>query len=549
MPLPRPLSLTMHQDQSRRNLITYATGISLALILLTTTMSFTRPHPKNLAQPQLHHSSHTSTTISTCQATLYPSLCQSSLSSASQKTLKKPKEAFALSVRFSMDQARSLRDNAADLTRCSAVDDCLELIDITLEQLTDVLNHDKASDPHSVDTWLSAAMTNQATCMDSLQEGARSKDLDWMSSDVHKLSQCISNSLALHQTVKKFEKHKKVSGGSRIPGWMTIRDRNLLEASADRINADAVVAKDGSGAYGAYRSIGDALMSVPRGGGGGRTVIYVKAGVYEENVNITTEQKNVMLMGDGKGKTVIVGRRSVAAGWTTYRSATVAAMGSGFIAKGLTIINNSGSQAQQAVALRVGADLSVIYQCSIEGYQDTLYAHSNRQFYRDNDIYGTVDFIFGNAAAVLQKCFIHPMKRSDAQHITITAQGRRDPHQNTGLSFHQCSIVASSNVCRGQTYLGRPWHKYSRTVYMESYLDASISPEGWLPWAGSFGLSTLYYGEYGNRGAGSDISGRVKWPGVHSSLNYLEASSFTVGQFISGDAWLPGTGVQYDSGL
>lgn len=170
--LSPPLSLTMHQDQSRRNLIIYATCISLALILLTTAIiSFTRPNPKNLAQPQLHHSSHTSTTISTCQATLYPSLCQSALSSASQKTLKKPKDAFALSVRFSMDHARSLRYSAANLTQCSAVDDCLELIDITLEQLTDVLNHDTASDPHSVDTWLSAAMTNQATCMDSLQEG------------------------------------------------------------------------------------------------------------------------------------------------------------------------------------------------------------------------------------------------------------------------------------------------------------------------------------------------------------------------------------------
>lgn len=224
-------------------------------------------------------------------------------------------------------------------------------------------------------------------------------------------------------------------------------------------------------------------------------------------------------------------------------------MGAGFIAKGLTIINNSGPQKHQAVALRVGADKSVIYQCSIQGYQDTLYAHSNRQFHRDNDISGTVDFIFGNAAAVIQNCYIQPVKPSGGQRNSITAQGRLDPNQNTGFSIHNRKVVGSSNLDGTPTYLGRPWHKYSRTVFMLSYLDSSINSAGWEPWSGSFALSTLYYGEYGNTGPGSSISGRVRWPGVHSSLSSSEAAKFTVAEFIFGDSWLPGTGVQYTPGL
>ena len=224
-------------------------------------------------------------------------------------------------------------------------------------------------------------------------------------------------------------------------------------------------------------------------------------------------------------------------------------MGAGFIAKGLTIINNSGPQKNQAVALRLGADKSVVYQCSIQGYQDTLYTHSNRQFYRDTDIYGTIDFIFGNAAAVIQNCFIQPRKPGRGQFNSITAQGRLDPNQNTGLSIHNCRIVGSSDLGGTPTYLGRPWQKYSRTVFMESYLDRSINSAGWERWSGSFALSTLYYGEYANTGPGSSISGRVKWPGVHSSLTASEASKFTVAEFIFGDSWLPGTGVQYTSGL
>jgi pectin methylesterase-like acyl-CoA thioesterase len=47
------------------------------------------------------------------------------------------------------------------------------------------------------------------------------------------------------------------------------------------------------------------------------------------------------------------------------------------------------------------AALSVVYQCDIEAYQATLYVHFNRQFYSEDSISGTVDFIFANFAVVI----------------------------------------------------------------------------------------------------------------------------------------------------
>ncbi|KAJ6825509.1 pectinesterase-like [Iris pallida] len=549
----------------------WATSISLLLVaasLATLTLGVAVPKPKTLAHNANSGGSPSSTTATAdaaaaCSATLYPASCLTALqaSLSSRKTSSK-KNHFDKSVQYAMTQVRFVRAVAYNLTlshrnimtaRPSAMDDCLELLDITLDQLnTAAASSKSSSSQHDVATWLSAALTNQQTCSESLGSDKDAKVKDSMMPRVQSLAEYISNSLALYSSTKGGKSSvpaadKAPEGdSSRYPGWMTVVERKLLEASPEDIRADAVVAQDGSGTH---RSIGEALAFVSLASSGGRSVIYVKAGTYKENINIPTKQKNVMLMGDGKGKSVIVSNRNAEDGWSTYRSATVAAMGAGFIGKGLTIINNSGPQKQQAVALRVGADQSVVYQCSIQGYQDTLYTHSNRQFYRDNDIYGTVDFIFGNSAAVFQNCYIQPRKPGGGQRNSITAQGRLDPNQNTGISIQGCKIECSSDLGGTPTYLGRPWHKYSRTVFMQSYLAGCINRAGWEEWSGSFALSTLYYAEYGNTGPGASTSGRVRWPGVHTALSTSEAAKFTVAEFIFGNAWLPGTGVTYSAGL
>lgn len=83
---------------------------------------------------------------------------------------------------------------------------------------------------------------------------------------------------------------------------------------------------------------------------------------------------------------------------------------------------------------------------------------------------------------------------------------------------------------------------------MQSFMDSLIAPAGWSVWSGDFALNTSYYAEFNNSGPGSDTSQRVTWPGFHI-INETDAVNFTVSAFISGDAWIPQTGVPYDSGL
>lgn len=230
-----------------------------------------------------------------------------------------------------------------------------------------------------------------------------------------------------------------------------------------------------------------------------------------------------------------------------------AVSGRGFIARDLTIENTSGPQKHQAVALRSDSDLSVFYRVEIKGYQDTLYTHTMRQFFRDCRISGTIDFIFGDATVVFQDCLVLAKQGLPQQKNTVTAQGRKDSNQPTGFSFQFCNVSADSdlapNVNTTSTYLGRPWKLYSRTVFMQSYFSNVIRPEGWLEWNGPFALNTSYYGEFMNYGPGSGLGGRVKWSGFHALNSSAQAVNFTVAQFIEGNSWLPATGVAYTAGF
>ncbi|GAV78661.1 Pectinesterase domain-containing protein/PMEI domain-containing protein [Cephalotus follicularis] len=494
---------------------------------------------------QTTHSYDLDQVKSWCNKTPYPRPCEYFLSNSPSHAHIKDKSHFlTISTQLALDQAMSAKSNMYLLeSQCrnelekAAWTDCLHLYQQTIQKLNQTMNPNTKCTQYDTQTWLSTALTNLDTCQTGFVElGVHDYFLPLISNDV---SMLISNTLALNKAPYKQTGYKH-----GFPTWVKPRDRKLLLSPSPASQANVVVAQDGSGNY---KTIGDAINAAPKSG---PYVIYVKTGTYKENLDI--KQNFITILGDGIGNTKITGSKSVGGGSTTFKSATVAADGDGFIARGISFINTAGVQKHQAVALRSSSDKSVFYSCSFEGYQDTLYAYSDRQFYKECYIYGTVDFIFGNAAVVFQDCNIYARKPLDNEN-TITAQGRTDPNQNTGISIQNCVVAAASDLEPVQssikTYLGRPWKAYSRTVFMETNLGSLIDPAGWVEWNGNFALNTLYYGEYKNTGAGSSTSGRVNWEGYHVINSSTVASAFTVGNFIDGNSWLPATNVPFQSGL
>ncbi|XP_022888209.1 pectinesterase/pectinesterase inhibitor PPE8B-like [Olea europaea var. sylvestris] len=412
-----------------------------------------------------------------------------------------------------------------------------------------------------MNTWLSATLINQDTCLDGFED-TNSFLKGLVSGTLDQITSLVRDMLSMVRPPPNVAPPKGAhscgnggqSGGRKLltndqfPYWLKSRDRKLLQATYN-VTPHVVVAADGTGNF---TSVMDAVSSAPDHSTQ-RYVIYIKKGVYIENVNVTKNKWNIMMVGDGVNVTVISGSRNYVDGWTTYRTATFAVKGKGFIARDITFENTAGPEKHQAVAFLSDSDLSVMYRCGMRGYQDTLYAHSMRQFYRECQITGTVDFMFGDGAAVFQNCQILARKGLPNQKNTITAQGRKESTENTGFVLHFCNISVEPEVLASlnstHTYLGRPWKQYSRTVIMKSYISNAIRPEGWLEWNETFAFDTLYYGEYMNSGPGAGLASRVKWPGYHTINDSTQATTFTVSQFIGGNTWLPSTGVKYTGGL
>ncbi|XWS76592.1 hypothetical protein CRYUN_Cryun01aG0189800 [Craigia yunnanensis] len=522
-----------------------------------------------------------------CKSTPDPSYCRSVLPNQTTNVYNYGR----FSVRKSLSQSRKfiklvdsyLKQYRSSLSTSAirALEDCGFLAGLNMDFLLSSFKTVNATsrtlslvEADDIQTFLSAILTNQQTCLDGLQSTASAWSIrNGLSVPLSDDSKLYSVSLALFTKgwVPNKKKNASWQPSSKQLGFkhgrlllkMSSRTRSIYETVSRRkllkwsdpdqvlVSNIVTVSQDGSGNF---TTINDAISAAPNNTKGinGYFLIYITAGVYEEYISISKKKKYLMMVGDGINQTIITGNRSVVDGRTTFNSATFAVVAPNFVAVNITFKNTAGAIKHQAVAVRNGADLSAFYSCSFEGYQDTLYTHSLRQFYRECDIYGTVDFIFGNAAVVFQKCNIYPRQPMSGQFNAITAQGRTDPNQNTGTSIHDCNIMAADDLASSNTtfttYLGRPWKVYSRTVYMQNFIGSLIDPAGWREWDGDFALSTLYYAEYDNSGPGSDTSSRVTWSGYHV-INATDAANFTVSSFLLGNDWLPDKGVPYTASL
>ncbi|KAK1409191.1 hypothetical protein QVD17_35716 [Tagetes erecta] len=449
-----------------------------------------------------------------------------------------------------LEQVHEIEVNYPNVSGKSLWGSCADYFDGIMFTLNMVLDHlTYQPSPFDVRTWLSACLTYINVCEKGFEMiNMTNTMLPVISTD---LTQLLLNSLAISIAIT-------AHSSPRLHEW------NFSEENKSNLQVktpDVVVARDGSGNF---TTVQEAVNWAghrrrQREDNYKRYVIYVKSGVYEEHVVIPHEATHITMYGDGIDKTIITGDRhsggdmlGTSKAGDLKDSATFQVWGRRFMALDLTVRNTAGPQGGQAVAFLSGSDKSVIYRCSIVGYQDTLFAFHSKQFYKDCQIFGTVDFIFGAAEVVFQDCDIFLRKPLPGGGLVVTANGRKYINESGGYSLQGCKITAADDLKPvidkyKKAFLGRPWFPYARTVYMQCLFDDILNPRGWLD---SWGFNeTAYCGEYKNSGPGSSTDQRVKWPGYHDITDPNIARQFTVAKFIKGNRWLPSSGVPFVPGF
>lgn len=292
-----------------------------------------------------------------------------------------------------------------------------------------------------------------------------------------------------------------------------------------------IVAQDGTGDF---CTVQEAVNAVPDFRKGGPTRILVKKGVYKEKLIVPNTKDGVQLYGedgavitydDYASKQNVFGENKGTSG-----SSSVYIFGPNFLAENITFENTSGPVGQ-AVACQIGADRVVFRRCRFLGFQDTLYTfgENTREYFEDCYIEGTVDFIFGKATTVFNRCELR--SKLTGGYLTAPATPQGKPY---GYVFFDCRMTADDGVEDGSVWLSRPWRPYAKCVFIRCELGRHIRPEGWNNWGNPANEQTAYYAEYQSRGEGAKTDQRALWSHQLVNISHYDMKTILAGD----DGWI-----------
>jgi pectinesterase inhibitor-like protein len=316
---PLTNSTTSNSSQKNKKLIMIsilaasliiASAISAALI----TVVRSRASSNDQSSPN-HRAKPTQAISRTCSKTRFPTLCINSLLDFPGSTAANEQQLVHISFNMThrhiskaLFASSGLSYAVANSKVRAAYEDCLELMDesvdsirMSMDSLTTMSSTLSRADELStvagsedVMTWLSAALTNQDTCLEGFEDISGTVK-DQMVDNLKDLSELVSNSLAIFSGsgdydftgvpiqnkrrllgIEKGENDDDIVGdiSREFPKWLKKRDRRLLSLPVSEIQADIIVSKSGNGTV---KTITEAIKKAPDHGSR-RFIIYVRAG-------------------------------------------------------------------------------------------------------------------------------------------------------------------------------------------------------------------------------------------------------------------------------
>jgi pectin methylesterase-like acyl-CoA thioesterase len=296
------------------------------------------------------------------------------------------------------------------------------------------------------------------------------------------------------------------SGNAAFPGisspaaWrFSTRTAGPATPTASTGPTTITVGLDGTGDFATIQGASD---WVPQNNTLPRT-IRVKPGIYRDIAYFAQNRNFVTLIGDGASRNDVqlyqlypsevfagaargMGVLNIASHDVTVRDLTVD------IADYIAQPNLAGGFAPGAPAF-AGA-INTVFTTGkrlifdnvlMKGGQDTLYTNTGIAHFNKCEIWGSVDFIYGDALAVFDQCNIVQIRDSGGP-IGAPNTPLAQPH---GLVFLNCTFPRALkangfpyDVGTNNTTFMRPWRQDGATAIINCQLGAQISTKGWGEW-------------------------------------------------------------------
>ncbi|KIN00065.1 carbohydrate esterase family 8 protein [Oidiodendron maius Zn] len=256
-----------------------------------------------------------------------------------------------------------------------------------------------------------------------------------------------------------------------------------------------------------YSSLSSAINTLGQGTSSSTACIFLYPGTYNEQVIINNYKGALTIYGYtsdissyASNQVTITHSESAAAAGSDEASSTLDVRVDNFRMYNVNVANSYG-KGSQAIALTSNGNQQSFYGCGFYGYQDTLYAHSGYQYYKNCLIQGAVDYIFGDAPAWFEQCTIQSTDGG-----AITAMHRGTTSESTFYVINNSQVEAAPGyTTAGGVYLGRPWGIDARVIYQHCSISNIINSKGWTTMAAG---ATPTFMEYGNEGAGATTTAR-----------------------------------------
>ncbi|KAJ9155183.1 Pectinesterase [Pleurostoma richardsiae] len=148
-----------------------------------------------------------------------------------------------------------------------------------------------------------------------------------------------------------------------------------------------------------------------------------------------------------------------------------------------------------AHALGVSRANAGFYSCGFYSWQDTIYIGKlgNAYFY-DTIIAGQTDFLYGFGTLYIEKSALS--LRGCGGSITAWKGTNTTFANKYGVYIDASQVIAYNYTAAlshlGGCALGRPWNAQQRSIFMDSYLDATVRPGGYVEWSSSEPRVTNY---------------------------------------------------------